>query len=123
VAVCLLAGTEIAFDENVRCNRAFGILPARKIDHRLARFRQIDMKTPGTHHDALEFPDGQVVLLTRLSEGQRATIVQLPAASRAAEVEREVVLLAFDLSTLSKATSSKTESRWHSGQLLGLHAG
>ena len=54
VAVCLLAGTEIAFDENVRYDRAFGILPARKIDHRLARFRQIDMKTPGTHHDALE---------------------------------------------------------------------
>jgi hypothetical protein len=88
VAVCLLPGTEIAFDENVRCDRAFGILPARKIGHRLARFRQIDMKNPGTHHDALEFPDGQIVLLTRLSEGQHATILQLPAASHAAEAER-----------------------------------
>ena len=31
------------------------------------------------HHDALEFPDGQIVLLTLLKEGQRATVLQLPA--------------------------------------------
>jgi hypothetical protein len=31
------------------------------------------------HHDALEFPDGQIVLLTALVEGQRATVLQLPA--------------------------------------------
>jgi hypothetical protein len=91
VAVCLLPGTEIAFEENVRCGRAFGILPARKISQRLARFRQIDMKNPATHHDALEFPDGQVVLLTRLAEGQRASILQLSAASRVAEMERAEV--------------------------------
>ena len=35
------------------------------------------------HHDALEFPDGQVVLVTRLSEGQHATVLQLPASPRA----------------------------------------
>ena len=29
------------------------------------------------HHDA--FPDGQIVLLTALVEGQRATVLQLPA--------------------------------------------
>jgi hypothetical protein len=34
---------------------------------------------PCTHHDALEFPDGQIVLLTHLREGQRATVLQLPA--------------------------------------------
>src|SRR2546427_3401917 len=37
-----------------------------------------------THHDALEFPDGQIVLLTRLCEGQRATVLQLPAAAHRA---------------------------------------
>ena len=37
------------------------------------------------HHDALEFPDGQVILLTRLCEGQRATVLQLPAAPGTAE--------------------------------------
>ena len=37
------------------------------------------MDNPCTHHDALEFPDGRVVLLTHLREGQRATVLQLPA--------------------------------------------
>src|SRR3984893_197169 len=62
VAVCLLPGTEIAFDENVECEPPFGIgiLPNKKIGQRLARFRQINMDSAVVHHDALEFPDGQV---------------------------------------------------------------
>jgi hypothetical protein len=40
------------------------------------------MDQPHTHHDALEFPSGQVVPLTRLREGQFATILQLPASPR-----------------------------------------
>jgi hypothetical protein len=36
------------------------------------------------HHDALEFPDGRIVLLTRLSEGQEATVLQLPAQPKTA---------------------------------------
>ena len=40
------------------------------------------------HHDALEFPDGQVVLLTFLTEGQQATVLQLPAEPKTA-VEAE----------------------------------
>jgi hypothetical protein len=84
VAVCLLPGTEIAFDENVECEPSFGIgiLPNKKIGQRLARFRQVNVDNPVAHHDALEFPDGQVVLLTRLRVGQRATVLQLPAAAR-----------------------------------------
>jgi hypothetical protein len=84
VAVCLLPGTEIAFDENVECEPSFGvgILANKKIGQQLARFRQINMHNPVTHHDALEFPDGEVVLLSRLCEGQRATVLQLPAAAR-----------------------------------------
>jgi hypothetical protein len=87
VAVCLLPGTEVAFEENVECEPSFGIgiLPSKKIPQRLARFRQINLKNATTHHDALEFPDGQVVLVTRLCEGQRATVLQLPAAPRTAE--------------------------------------
>jgi ABC transporter substrate binding protein len=40
VAVCLLPGTEIAFDENVECEPSFGIgiLANKKIGQRLARF-------------------------------------------------------------------------------------
>ena len=91
VAVCLLPGTEIVFDANVEIEPSFGIgiLPNKKTFQRLARFRQINMDNPVTHHDALEFPDGQVVLLTRLCEGQRATVLQLPAASRTLEEARE----------------------------------
>jgi hypothetical protein len=91
VAVCLLPGTEIAFDENVECEPLFGngILPNKKIEQRLARFRQINMDNAVTHHDALEFPDGQVLLLTRLCVGQRATVLQLPAAVRPEAREKQ----------------------------------
>ena len=91
VAVCLLPGTEIAFDENVECEPSFGIgiLPNKKTGQRLARFRQVNMENAVAHHDALEFPDGQVVLLTRLCEGQRATV--LPAGARAATAEGAAV--------------------------------
>jgi hypothetical protein len=91
VAVCLLPGTEIAFEENVECEPSFGvgILPNKKIKQRLARFRQINMDIPVTHHDALEFPDGQVVLVTRLCEGQRATVLQLPAVARPESREKQ----------------------------------
>jgi hypothetical protein len=89
VAVCLLPGTELAFDENVECEPSFGIgiLPNKKIGQRLARFRQINTDNAVTHHDAFEFPDGQVVLLTRLCEGQHATVLQLPAETRSAPAQ------------------------------------
>jgi len=97
VAVCLLPGTEIVFDENVECEPSFGIglLPNKKIGHRLARFRQINIDNPVLHHDALEFPDGQVVLLTRLCVGQRATVLQLPAVARPEAMEKQATVEAF----------------------------
>ena len=49
------------------------------IGETLARFRQVNTRRPDVHHDALEFPNGKVVLVTRLSEGQRVTVLQLPA--------------------------------------------
>ena len=42
-----------------------------------------------THHDALEFPDGTIVLLTRLLQGQHATVLQLPAVPQTAEEQAE----------------------------------
>src|SRR5438093_11818494 len=90
VAVCLLPGTEIAFDENVECEPSFGIgiLPNKKIEQRLARFRQINIDNAVTHHDALEFPDGQAVLLTPLCVAHRATLLQLPAVRPEARNEQ-----------------------------------
>ena len=82
VAVCLRPGTELAFEHDVECEPVLGILPSRKIGQRLARFRQINMEQPCVHHDALEFPDGKIVLVTRLREGQQATVLQMPAAIR-----------------------------------------
>jgi hypothetical protein len=83
VAVCLLPGTEIVFDSDVECQSAFRLFRPRKIGQRLARFRQIDVNQPSVHHDALEFPNGQVVLVTRLRPGQTATVLQLPATAAA----------------------------------------
>jgi hypothetical protein len=82
VAVCLRPGTELAFEHDVECEPALGILPSRKIGQRLARFRQINLEQACVHHDALEFPDGKIVLVTRLREGQQATVLQMPAAAR-----------------------------------------
>lgn len=89
VAVCLLPGTELAFEQDVECEAALGILPSRKVGHRLARFRQINLDQPCVHHDALEFADGRVVLVTRLKEGQRAMVLQMPAGARTAEIAAE----------------------------------
>jgi len=79
VAVCLLPGTELAFDNDVQFDRAFSMFGRARVAHRVARFRQINMDDPHVHHDALEFPSGQIVLVTRLVPGQTATILQLPA--------------------------------------------
>jgi len=75
-AVCVLPGTELSFAQKVRRRR---IWPWSKIviDHTTAIFRQINRHDRFSHHDALEFPDGQVVLLTFLEEGQQATVLQL----------------------------------------------
>jgi hypothetical protein len=82
VAVCLLPGTEVAFEKEVNYERFFALFPNTKLGKKVARFRQINMGKPGVHHDALEFPDGETVLLTRLCEGQHATVLQLPASPR-----------------------------------------
>ena len=89
VAVCLLPGTEVVFEQEAEFDHAFGgLLPRlRKLGANVARFRQINLKDPHAHHDALEFPNGRVVLLTRLRPGQYATVIQLPAAQRAATAE------------------------------------
>ena len=81
VAVCVLPGTEIAFEQEVEYRHS--LLPNQKVAERLARFRQINREQASAHHDALEFPNGKIILLARLSEGQHATVLQLPASPRA----------------------------------------
>jgi len=86
VAVCLRPGTELAFERDVEFENPLGG-GRDAIAARVARFRQIDANVPHVHHDALEFPNGRIVLLTRLVEGQRATVLQLPAIAQAATVD------------------------------------
>jgi hypothetical protein len=89
-AVCLMPGTELAFETEVACEPRFGFFPERQKHHGVARFRRVNPDQPFAHHDALELPDGEIVLLTRLVEGQRATVLQLPATGeRAAAVAEE----------------------------------
>jgi hypothetical protein len=58
--------------------------------YQTAIFRQVNKDQPRVHHDALEFPDGQTVLLTELVEGQEATVLLLPAQpATAAEAEAQ----------------------------------
>jgi len=96
VAVCLLPGTEVAFEDQIRREMTgFQLLFGRarhQIAYKVARFLQINADNPHTHHDALGFPDGQVVLLTHLQRGQRATVLQLPAQGSApVRVEAEAL--------------------------------
>ena len=80
VAVCLLPGTELAFEKEVRCET--GIVFSWRLGHRVAKFQQVNKGRSNVPRDALEFPDGKIVLLTRLCEGQHATVLQLPALPR-----------------------------------------
>ena len=89
VAVCVLPGTELSFSAEVTCQTT-GLFGWRNkgMKHTTAIFRQVNKQRVAAHHDALEFADGQIILLTLLAEGQRATVLQLPAEPKAAD-ERE----------------------------------
>ena len=115
IAVCLLPGTEIAFEQEVAYRQVLPRLFSgleREVEYRhlfarlfsglrfaggkIARFRQINLDRQQTHHDALEFADGTIVLLTQLCQGQCATVLQLPVQARPvkenAQRERHPVL-------------------------------
>jgi hypothetical protein len=78
MAVCVMPGTELSFAEDVRCVPSLFYWRGKRFKHRTAIFRHINKGKISTHHDALEFPDGQLVLLTSLYEGQEAVVLQLP---------------------------------------------
>jgi hypothetical protein len=89
VAICLLPGTEIAFPEGLPVTRRVLLGWRRKqVRYHTAIFRQINKQVLNVHHDALEFPDGHVMLLTMVAVGEKATVLQLPARPKtAAEAE------------------------------------
>jgi hypothetical protein len=80
-AVCLLPGTELAFEHDAGHSHFLAFLRDRRVGATLARFRQVETEKRFVHHDALEFANGKIVLLTQLTEGQQATVLQLPVAA------------------------------------------
>jgi hypothetical protein len=93
VAVCLLPGTEVAFEQPVEFDGWLSFLPFlpnRTTGATLARFRQIECEIPG-HRDALEFPGGKIVLLTKLVKGQAAKVIQLPTMARSIEQDLQAL--------------------------------
>jgi hypothetical protein len=90
VAVCLLPGAELSFASEVRCLQRLLSWSERVITHKTAIFRQVNQERQAVHHDALEFPDGQIVLLTLLKEDQEATVLQLPASAGVQRTEPSI---------------------------------
>ena len=79
VAVCVLPGTELAFEAHVQHHHALSPRGMARVNHKVARFRQLNLENPLVHHDALEFPGGEIVMVTHVVAGQKAIVLQLPA--------------------------------------------
>jgi hypothetical protein len=89
VAVCLLPGTEVAFDREVKYTHPLAWLRNRTTKENVARLRQVNMHNSSTHPDAFEFPSGTIVLVTRLIENQTLTVLQLPLVAPLDEVKKD----------------------------------
>ena len=83
VAVCMLPGTELAFADDVKYDNRW--IWTRSLGYRVGKFNEIDPHIADRHHDAIEFPDGNHVLVTQLCEGQRVNVLQLPVTQPVAE--------------------------------------
>ena len=112
VAVCLLPGTELSFAHEVRGARLWPWSRNVIHHHKTAIFRQLNLNKSYAHHDALEFPDGEVVLLADPVKGQQATVLQLPAVAIASEAPRRAAYVL-----------SSSESRKALSNLFGIPAG
>jgi hypothetical protein len=91
LAVCLLPGTEVAFDAPIQTRPyVYGDSnDTNQLEHSVGRFKQVRKDEPNVHHDALELPNGDLVMLNDLAEGQRVTVLQLPAAPKTIEEAKE----------------------------------
>ena len=80
VAVCLLPGTELAFERNVRLRGVW--FRSHTVNYSVAKFCKIAPEVPCQHHDALAFPGGKTALVNSLVKGQRARVLQLPVTNK-----------------------------------------
>ena len=89
MAACLLPGTELSFADQVRQATTW---PWKGLIIKTAIFRQVNKNNRCTHHDSLEFPNGEIALLTNLVASQQATVLQLPAAPESVETNEELAV-------------------------------
>jgi hypothetical protein len=108
VAVCVRPGTEIAFENDVEYYDVWGSSLGHKLGQKIARFRQLN-QDPLAHHDALEFPDGQIVLLTRLCEGQHAYCNYQPLYLRRMWWTRRTAIQSWHILAVNVGEAK----RWH----------
>lgn len=87
-AVCLLPGTEIAFENDAAKPSFFQRLLGKKFG-KVGVFRQINKEIMATHHDAIEYLDGSVVTIQAHATGNRAKVLQLPAAPKTIQESKE----------------------------------
>ena len=99
VAVCMLPGTELAFANDVKYNGRW--IWTKTVHFKVGKFGAIEPGVPQCHHDAIEFPDGSHVLVTQLCEGQRATVLQLPAVRPASSLAQPAVSSGAAIPSLS----------------------
>jgi hypothetical protein len=74
-AVCVIPGTEVGFSAPIKTAE-------KDTEYSVAIFRQLNVDQPFAHHDNLELPNGEYILLTHLSLGQEATVLQMPPAPK-----------------------------------------
>jgi len=76
-AVSLLSGTELEFDKDIKYYHRFSLLRFSR-GYKTAKFRRFDTGASPDKRDAIEFPDGRLVMVAELVGGQTATVVQVP---------------------------------------------
>src|SRR6202035_2472518 len=72
VAVCLLPGTELAFDRDVKHDQSW--IWTKATSYRVTEFSKIIQQNPTRHNAALKWPAGTAVPGTHLRGGKRATV-------------------------------------------------
>jgi hypothetical protein len=90
VAVCLLPGTELAFENEVKYQT--GWFRSYTVKFNVAQFCKLAHEMPFQHRDALAFPDGSTVLVHSLLKGQRVNVLQMPVSSKDQSAKRNGML-------------------------------
>lgn len=69
------------FEKDIKYYRRFNLLRFSR-GYRSAKFQRFNIGKSRDEHDALEFPDGRIVMVSELVAGQTATVVQVPPSAQ-----------------------------------------